>query len=187
MSTEEVTRLRARLERYGHALSSFDALGLASYQDLADGVHEAVARTEQYRAADGEVRGGMLMFRDEQSLATGQRFVAPVFAALFATSPDARDGFGAYCINHYDAGHVFKAHQDYVDGTVLIITTCGERRFDVYEKDEDDVFVNVQESYTLQAGSVMLLNGFKNLGHAAECIAGPSLSVVADVPAIIAA
>lgn len=185
MNTEEVARLGARLEDHGHALSSFDEMGLGRYQDLAAEVHGAVERTEQFRAIDGKSRGGMLMFRDDESLAMGRRFVAPVFAALFVGNAGARDGFGVYCVNHYETGQPFKAHQDYFDGTVLIATTCGERRFDVYEKDDDDVFVHVQESYTLRAGSIMLLNGFKNLGHAAQCIDGPSLSVVADVPAAV--
>jgi hypothetical protein len=187
MNKNEVVRMGAKLDEDGHALTSFAELDLDDDQKLAVEVSRTVERTEQFRDVADETRRGMLMFRDGQSLAVGRRLVAPVFAALFAGDANARDGFGMYCINRYETGDSFRPHQDYFDGTVVIVTTSGKRRFDVYEKDEDDVFLNVQRSYTLCAGSIMLLNGFKNLGHAAQCIEGPSLSVVADVPAAVTA
>jgi hypothetical protein len=88
-----------------------------------------------------------------------------------------------YAVNEYASGEHFVAHQDHFDGTVLIVTTTGTRTVDLYKREpEDDVFKDIEASVTLTAGSVLLLNGFANIGHAATCIDGPSVSVVADAP-----
>jgi len=185
MNLAELHRLVANLDGDGHVLTSFDALGLPHYEPLATEVLRAVQGTDQFKESAHGNRSGMLMFREAQTLDLGRQLVAPVFGALFSGAPEAAEGFGMYCVNHYEGGNTFKPHQDYFDGTIVIVTTCGERRFAVYEKHDDDVFVGVQRSYVLRAGSIMLLNGYMNLGHAAECTVGPSLSIVADVPSPI--
>ena len=187
LNTAEVARIARSLSDDGHALTSFEAMGLPAWDSLGADVAATVERTDQFREVEKDGRGGMLMFRDAASLDAGRLLVAPIFEALFAGDVAARDSFGMYCVNHYELGHLFKARQDYFDGTVVIVTTSGERRFSVYEKDEDDVFVDVAASYVLRAGSILLLNGFRNLGHAAECTQGPSVSVVADVASAVAA
>jgi hypothetical protein len=123
----------------------------------------------------------MLMFRGDDVMAIARRLMSPIVATLFRPIHSAED-FVITTINRYEVGDKFKPHQDYFDGTVLVVTTAGERVFHVYEKDEDDVFLTIAKSYTLTPGSIALLDGYQDRGHAAECVAGPSMSVVANVP-----
>ena len=136
-----------------------------------------------YQAENANERTGVLMFRDEKSLALGRLIASQVIERLFASDREAIQNMGMYAINHYVAGNHFLPHQDYFDGTVVIMTTMGHREFDVYNKEsEDDVFETIDTTYDLRAGSVVLLNGYKDLGHGARCIEGPSMSVVCDTP-----
>jgi hypothetical protein len=183
MITQEVQRLTLDLESKGHALTSFERLGIGSYESMAIDLDQAIRATEQYKNVQEVGRTGMLMFREDEPLAAGRRLAEPVFEALFADRPEAVQAMGMYAINQYEKGDFFNPHQDHFDGTVMIMTTAGRRNFEVYKpEEEDDEFTEVTYSYDLKPGSLMLLNGFKNLGHAAKCIEGPSTSVVADVP-----
>jgi len=183
----ETARIVRSMRDHGHALTSATALGLdpdawsASVAEL----DQRLRASEQMRTAD-DGRVGMLMFRDESSLEVGREIVRPVFEALFPPANGEGDdaAFGMYCINHYATGDTFRPHQDYFDGTVVITTISGTREFDVYRvEDEDDVFEHVETTYTLEPDSIMLLDGYSNRGHAARCLDGPSVSVVADIGA----
>lgn len=188
MITQEVSRVSQQLDQVGHALTSFEAIGILQYEALAKDLLTAVEATDQYREARDEGRTGMLMFRESEPLEKGRRLIRPVVEILFEGNPEAIDALGMYAINHYETGDFFNPHQDHFDGTVMIMTPLGQRRFDVYRKEpEDDVFEEINESYVLGPGSIMVLNGYKNLGHAATCLDGPSISVVADVPTSMSA
>lgn len=185
MITQELQRVSEQLNEVGHALTSFEQLGIEQYGELATDLNDAVRDTEQQRRLDESEpeRTGMLMFREEAPLAAGRRIITPIAEVLFSGNEAALRGLGMYAVNHYRKGDFFNPHQDHFDGTVMITTTMGERNFDIYEKEpEDDVFKTIAHSYKLKAGSIALLNGFHNLGHAAQCTEGPSVSVVADVP-----
>jgi len=178
----EPARIVDGLRNHGHALTSASLLGLDpdAWSANATVLDERLRATDQMRMV-GSHRAGMLMFRDEASLEAGRALVRPIFDALFC-SASGGDEFGMYCVNHYEAGHTFRPHQDYFDGTVVIATVSGTRRFDIYrDEEEDDVFVEVEATCTLEPGSIMLLDGYRNRGHAAHCLHGPSVSVVADI------
>lgn len=183
---QEVQRIGKELEEQGHALTSFDRLGLSHYETIAVELRRDIEATDWFRSARENGSTGMLMFRGQHSLWIARRLMSPLVATLFS-STDAPEDFIVTTVNRYEAGDKFKPHQDYFDGTVLIVTTAGERLFHVYEKNQDDVFVTIAKSYTLTPGSIALLNGYQDRGHAATCLAGPSISVVANVPCAIPA
>lgn len=178
----ETARIAESLRNYGHALSSTSELGLNPEAWSADAASLGqILRNSKQMHEAGNKRSGMRMFRDEVCLEAGRAVVRPIFRALFS-SASHDDEFGMYCVNYYEQGDGFRPHQDYFDGTVVIATVSGRREFDVYRaEDEDDVFVEVEATCTLEPGSIMLLDGFSNRGHAARCVEGPSVSVVADI------
>ena len=183
MITQEVQRISKQVKTLGHALTSFDSLGIPEYLNLSESLVSAVEGTEQFRDIAIMGRTGMLMFREEAPLDAGMRLAQPVAEILFANKPNAIMQMGVYAVNQYETGDFFNPHQDHFDGTIMIMTPQGHRQLDIYKKEpEDDVFTEVTHSYDLHAGSILVLNGFHNLGHAAKCIAGPSISVVADIP-----
>lgn len=183
MITQEIARIGEQLDQVGHVQTSFEALGLEYPDALARELDESFKVTEQYAGVQAEGRTGMLMYRDDAPLQVGRRIVTPVIETLFADRPNVTSELGMYAVNHYNEGDFFNPHQDHFDGTVMIATTAGARNFDVYNKEpEDDVFRSIAASYRLGIGSIVLLNGYKNLGHAAQCLEGPSISVVSDVP-----
>lgn len=183
MITQGVRRIGQELDQTGYALTSYKELEIPQHELLAADLVAAVHNTDQFHDMSREGRTGMLMFREDAPLEMGRQLIRPVAEVLFGGNPEAMAGLGMYAVNHYEVGDFFNPHQDHFDGTVMIMTPLGRRRFDVYEKEpEDDVFKHISESFVLGPGSIMLLNGYKNLGHAAVCLEGPSLSVVADVP-----
>lgn len=188
MFQREAGRVAAVLESTGCVLTSFQRLGLAFEPDAQAAMIAALARTEQYADLEAAGRNGMLMFREEEPLRLARELVEPAVRALFERQPEALAALGTYAVNHYETGDFFNPHQDHFDGTVVIATLAGERDFDVYMKHvEDDVFVDVAATYQLVPGSLMVLDGFKNLGHAARCVSGPSISAVVDVPVALLA
>jgi hypothetical protein len=188
MKIQETARLGHELETIGHAQTTFEALEIEDFESLAVDLRQAVEGSARYVAENAGERTGVLMFRDENSLGLGRQIATQVVERLFATDPEAIKNMGMYAINHYVAGNHFLPHQDYFDGTVVIMTTMGRREFDVYKKEpEDDVFEEIDTTYELTAGSIVLLNGYKDLGHAARCIEGPSMSVVCDTPGKVSA
>lgn len=173
-----------RLDVNGHALTTFGEQDVLDFRARADDLIAAVNSNE--RLAGAEVRTGMVMLQNPEISKLASAVVQPFVDKVFADQPDASTGWNLYGVNHYAANEDFKPHQDYFDGTVMIITVCGERRFDVYEKEpEDDSFKTVDTTYELGAGSVVLLNGHRDLGHAARCVVGPSISIVADVALVV--
>lgn len=179
MANAAIQRISSDLDTDGAALASFDELG-AEFDDRAiDQLLDLLTLTEKEREAAGEARTGMLMFRESAPLDLGRRIIEPIVRRLVDTSVE----LSLYAVNQYQAGEFFTPHQDYFDGTVFIITVTGVREFRVYCKEpEDDVFTTVARTYVLRAGSIMLLNGYHNLGHAVTCLKGPSVSIVGDVP-----
>jgi len=182
MSNPEVQRIANELEHVGHALTTFELLGIRDFEIVAADLVEVIALNEQFTPEQAAERTGMVMCKDVRSKASGAKLVLPVLSTLFADRPHLLDGWDMYTVNHYETGDYFKPHQDYVDGTVVIATAVGRRALDVFVKEDDDVFNTVSATYDLVPGSVVILNGFMDLGHAARCVEGPSISVVGDVP-----
>jgi hypothetical protein len=176
--------VRASLTRSGVAVTSFFAMGLEPPDEAAKRLLDSLQVAHTEHLANNGRRYGMVMAREADTLPMTGPVVRPVLAYLFRdsmTSPASE----VYCVNHYEEGETFAPHQDYCDGTVVIITVAGERVFSVFETPEDDVFEGISCSFVLPAWSVCVLDGYRNLGHAARCVRGPSVSVVADVPARI--
>ncbi|MBP7806922.1 hypothetical protein KA047_00305 [Candidatus Saccharibacteria bacterium] len=182
MTNQEVIRLANELDSVGHALTSFEQLGIDNFGALAADVQAVVSQNDQLQPDRAQHRIGMVMCKDEASKQAGARLVKPVVEVLFEGNEQTLPNWVPYTVNHYEEGHFFSPHQDYLDGTVMIVTVTGVREIDIYSKElEDDVFREVEATHTLNTGSIMLLNGYVDLGHAARCIVGPSISVVGDV------
>ncbi len=186
MTNQEVQRLGSELQEEGHALTSFQQLGISDFETLASQVCRAVEKNDQLKAERRAQRLGMVMCKDTTSKQAGARMIVPVVEALFEIDDSGPDAWVPYTVNHYETGEFFSPHQDYLDGTVIIVGVLGVRGLDVYRKEEeDDIFIEVEHRYILKPGSILLLNGYKDLGHAAQCVKGPSISVVGDVPVSI--
>lgn len=189
MTRQGVGELSEALEDRGHVLTSFERLGLASHFGPAVlDLMRTVNANPQLQAEREGTRAGMAMCKDRASKEAGVRLVRPVVELLFAGNEEAVASWDPYTVNHYRTGDHFSPHQDYLDGTVLIVTAAGVRELDVYKKEqEDDSFLTVDTTHTLDVGSILLLDGYRDLGHAARCIQGPSVSVVGDVSARVTA
>jgi hypothetical protein len=123
----------------------------------------------------------MIMCKDEECKEPAKLLLKPVVEVVFSGNAHALENLDTYTVNHYETGNTVTPHQDYVDGTVMIVTAFGTRELDIYRK-EEDVFLSVDTTYTLEPGSVLCLNGYIDFGHTARCIVGPSISFVGNVP-----
>lgn len=189
MASQEINRVSDLLSTQGHAITSFDRLGIDGFEVEAAHLLEVAESTPHFQAEQAASPDGMIMCKDKLSKAAGSALVRPMIEVLFTPEQSQEGAWDMYTVNYYfEPGHFFKPHQDYLDeGTVVITTAAGKRRLDIYKKeDEDDVFNEVEMSYELGPGDVLLLDGAMDLGHAAVCLEGPSVSVVGDVPGTVA-
>jgi hypothetical protein len=188
MINNELQRVTHELDTNGYSLTSYDQLGLEFNADLVGRLCTAAAEgTFSASAADLTKhieKQNMAMVQDENALKLGRLLVAPVVETLFQTSPRARANWNLYAMNRYDAGGaMLGAHQDSVGATVMVVTASGVRDFNVYRKEpEHGVFKEIEQSFRLEPGSVMILDAQVDPGHAVACIEGPSVSAVLDVP-----
>jgi len=186
MIKNELHRVSTELDTNGYSLTSFDQLGLKFDPDLAA---ELCATVEKFGSGQAALeltkhieKKDMTIVQDEQALALGRLMVKPAVDALFAETPRALNNWALYGVNRYETGGAFGAHQDSTGATVLIVTASGVRNFDVYKKGQDG---EVERSFLLKAGSVMILDGQMDPSHAVSCIEGPSVSAVLDVPDLL--
>ena len=190
MKAQELARLSGELEVVGHAKTSYKKLGLSLFEALAYNLRTTVEATPHFLAEQAQTPTGMIMCKDKESKKAGRALMEPIVGALFAPHLAETAGWDMYTINYYfEPGHFFKPHQDYLEeGTVTIISALGVRRLDVYKKeDEDDVFNEIDVSYELGPGDILLLDAARDLGHAATCHVSPSISVVGDIPTSVRA
>lgn len=188
MIAQEINRVSDGLRDDGHVLTSFDRLGIEGFDPLARALRDVVESTPHFIAEQAASPNGMIMCKDKQSKAAGSALVRPIVDVLFSPEQSREGVWDMYTVNYYfEAGHFFKPHQDYLDeGTVVIMTAAGRRQLDIFQKEEeDDLFKEVAMSYELSPGEVLLLDGARDLGHAAMCLEGPSISVVGDVPGTV--
>ncbi len=180
MISQERARLSEQLAINGHVVTSAEKLEIAEFEAIATDLIAMVNANDQL--TDG-TNAGMIMCKDSTTKAAGSRLVRPILEALFPDNPSAVDDWDMYTVNRYETGAVFKPHQDYLEkGTVMIIGACGTRLIDIYNKEpEDDVFKTIDVTYTLSAGSILLLDAVSDLGHGITCVEGPSISVVGDL------
>jgi alkylated DNA repair dioxygenase AlkB len=127
----------------------------------------------------------MAVVQDEHCLALGRRFVDPLVGSLFADSERARANWSIYGVNRYETGGSFGSHRDSVGATVLIVTASGLRDFSVFEQEGSDGLNQIERTFELGPGSVMILDGQLDPRHAVSCRVGPSVSAVLDVPDLL--
>lgn len=171
-------------------MTSFDGLGLRFDQDLARELSSvAVGGTFSPSAAELTERiekKDMTMVQEPRALELGRRLVRPIVDTLFVDHPEAARDWELYAMNCYETGGTLGAHQDSVDKTVLIVTASGVRNIDVYPRDQKEgAFGEPENSFRLDVGSIMVLDGEADAGHAIQCVEGPSVSAVLDVPAML--
>ena len=186
MRSQEVSRIGQELATVGHTITSFEKLGIEEFGSLATNLRETVETTPHFLQERTD-HTGMIMCKDKASKHAGSAVMRPVVEVLFPEEVAVDGTWDMYTVNYYfDPGHFFKPHQDYLDGgTVVIICALGSRKLDIYEKGEDDVFGAVEVSYELNKGQILLLDGAKDLGHAAICLTAPSISVVGDIASTV--
>lgn len=179
----ERLRIAEQLALTGHTVTTAERLEIANFEALAQDLADVVASNEQLDPESDAWVEGMIMCKDSVTKAAGSRLVQPILEVLFVDDDEASQKWDMYTINRYETGDFFSPHQDYLEeGTVMIITAQGTRELDVYKKeDEDDVFIEVDATYPLPTGSILLLDAARDLGHAARCTQGPSISVVGDL------
>jgi hypothetical protein len=191
MIKNELQRITDELDTKGYTQTSYDRLELEFDSNLIGRLCMAAAKgTFSESAADLTKhikKQNMVMVQDEEALQLGRLLVAPVVNTLFYESSRARRDWNLYAMNRYDGpGASLGAHQDSVGSTVLVVTASGVRNFDVYKREpEYGVFKEVEESFRLEPGSVMILDAQADPGHAVACIEGPSVSAVLDVPDLL--
>ncbi|OGL32348.1 hypothetical protein A3E76_06310 [Candidatus Saccharibacteria bacterium RIFCSPHIGHO2_12_FULL_44_22] len=186
MSKQVLYGLGEELQDVGYALTSFEQLGIAQFEELARDLRQTIVTNSQLQPVRAAERTGMVMCKDDASKQAGARLVKPVVEVLFVEGKETAPSWVPYTVNHYETGHYFNPHQDYLDGTVMIATALGTREIDIYRKeDEDDVFNQIERTYSLSMGTILLLNGYKDFGHGARCVEGPSIAVVGDISASV--
>lgn len=191
MIKAEQQRVTNELATAGYSLTSYAELGLTFDAELAAELCDVAAQgTFSPSAAELTAhieKNNMTIVQEERALALGRQVVTPLVDGLFAGSPRALENWNLYGINHYnEAGAGLGAHQDSVGSTVLIASISGLRKFCVYRKEpEYETFREIESTFTLSPGSVVILDGYADPGHFVECLEGPSVSAVFDVPDLL--
>lgn len=102
----------------------------------------------------------------------------PLVDRLFV-SELVRTRWSLFGINYYEIGDVLPFHQDLNNPeikTTIIASLVGTRLFKLR---------GIHRPLLLIPQDILLLDGGANPWHYAECIEGPSVSVVADVPELL--
>lgn len=188
-TSPELQRITFELDTSGYSLTSYDQLGLEFDTDLAVRLCDVAAEGDfSSTAADLTKHIGkklMTMVQDERALSFGRELVSPVVDTLFAGSPRARRDWQVYAMNHYETGGELGVHRDSVGSTVVVVTASGVRNFDVYKQESEGSPNEIEHSFLLRAGSVMIIDGQIDPSHSVSCIEGPSVSAVLDVPDLL--
>lgn len=186
---DELHRIASELGTIGYSVTSFDRLAVPFDEDLAADLSEAtMLKGSGVRALEltkHVEKQRMTIVQDEHCLALGRRFVNPVVDALFAESKRARASWTIYGVNRYETGGSFGWHKDSVGATVLIVTASGLRDLSVFKDGGREGIEGHEQTFELGAGSVMVMDGQLDPGHAVSCRVGPSVSAVLDVPDLL--
>lgn len=186
----ELRRVAQKLDDCGYALTSFDALEQELDVELASQLCELTACGE-FSASAAELterikKQKMTMIQHEDAIAIGGQIVRSAVETIFNQSQRALQEWRLYALNRYEKGGSLGAHQDSVGSTVIVITISGQRILDIYRKERKyELFREIECSFTLNAGSMMILDGESDPGHAVRCTRGPSVSAVVDVPDLL--
>lgn len=190
MSSHEIERVGYELGTVGYSLTSYEELGLpfdtllaaqlCIATTLSDISPEAMEVTKHFEKTK------MKIVQSERALLLGRQLITPVVERLFVNSEGARNGWSLFGLNYYERDGDFGAHRDSVDATVLVVTASGTREFNVYKKEtEPEKFIEIEKSFTLVPGSIMILDAIADPGHSVYCKEGPSVAAVFDVPDIL--
>jgi hypothetical protein len=191
MALGELQRLAEELTEAGYALTSYADIGLeldvVLAQQLSETALKGIFSPDAAKLTERIEKQKMTMVQDELSIKLGRQMVAPIVEALFVSNKEAVEGWDLYAMNCYQEGGGLGVHQDSVEKTVLVVTASGARRFDVYNRNEKEEagFTQPERSFLLNVGSIMILDAEADPGHSIECIEGPSVSAVLDIPALI--
>lgn len=188
MSKNEIYRVTQELDERGYSLTSYDQLDLPFDTELTDILCEAAARGSFSPSAADLTKHiekqNMIMAQDDEVLRLGRLLVSPVVERFFGDNPHALGAWSLYAMNRYEEGGKLGSHQDSVGSTVFVATVSGVRKFDVYRRISVDSEV-LDESFVLSPGSIMILDGEIDPSHAVECLEGPSVTAVFDVPELL--
>lgn len=197
MSQTELQRIGSQLETNGHALTSFQALGVPFDREEVDKVNTLIDQSEGSEQALAVIehidRQGLTVVQDERCLQAARRILRPAIEILFTGSQDVNtdEDWSLFGINRYLAGGNFGAHVDKVGKSVVVATFKGERVFDICEKFEDESasdgysFGRVTDSFHVGVGSLIILDRDTDPGHAVSSVISDSIVAVTDVDGVI--
>jgi hypothetical protein len=180
MSTEVLKRAKAELAERGFCKASFAEFGLLFPSREID----EVLRTATNRLNKKDVDEGKPAYVTEGSpcLTFANVVMASAVKVLFAPNEEKiRRRWKLFAVNYYETGDIFSMHQDNAGDstTTVILSLSGVRRFTIMDK------LPTRSQHMLETGSIVLLDGSENLMHSVSCIEGPSISIVADIPATL--
>lgn len=165
-----------QLKRDSYFETSWEQLGIPYEHELAQQVI-ATSTEVLFRPPERPDREARAM--SEACRAAAKSLMQPVVERLFPGDENerARRDWFLFGVNYYKTGQYFPPHNDLNDPdivTIVILSLSGVRRLGVANK-----------LLELRPRAITLLDGGANPKHHALCIEGPSVSVVADVPAFI--
>lgn len=191
MKPTELLRIKTELTEVGYSETSFRRLGADFDEEAADSLHKLSIDSSGSEAALQAVAHidikNMTIVQDERCMVLARQILQPAINILFAKSEEARKEWSLFGINRYEKGGKFGAHQDSTDATVLVVTLAGVRVFDVFKTDvpglpDGTKFSEIENTFYLSVGSIMILDRLKDPAHAVKEVLEPSLTAVADVP-----
>lgn len=195
MANKVLRRITEELTEIGHAVTSYEELGLDFDEQAVATLSEVVGKDVYGEQAlqlveNTENTTNMIIAQGADTLRLGTDFVRPVIETLFAGSPRTLGKWALYAINRYEAGGTFEPHMDSVGASVVVASISGVREMDIYKREADqlpekpETYRVVERTLELYPGVIVILDGQLDPPHAVRCIE-PSLSAVIDVPDLL--
>lgn len=190
----ELTRIAHDLEQVGYAVTSYEALGVdfdaVAARSLDQAVVSAQESAEALEVVKHITKQAMTIVQDPRCMELGRGLIQPAIGALLVDRPEQEQEtlWTLFGLNRYEQGGQFGPHRDDVSASVLVVTVSGSRNFDLYKTtatSRQDELTDVEASFSLGPGSILILDGEKDPGHAISDTPEASVVAVADIPFIL--
>lgn len=182
-----------QLRGRSHLLTDWKQIGVAFDDAQADMVIQHAPEDLRRPYPDDETSIG----RERRAASpackdAARQLLQPLIDQIFAgdAHAEARENWKLFGVNYYEQGQWLPPHCDAIvpqDTTAIIASLSGMRILNVDEKPPVDFDLETKlPSVDLRLGreSLVLIDCSVNPSHSARCKVGPSISVVAEVPAL---
>lgn len=178
MAVTEIDLIGEQLKATGYYKTSWEELGLEYDADAIQAVFDAIPNVPP-RVVDIDEMPIKCTITNSECDAAIQRLGAPVIEYLFSGIQNqfARERRRVFGANYYLTGDFFTHHKDYRRPeimTAVVLSLSGVRNL-----------VVSGQGHRMEPGSIMLIDGMHNPVHSAQCLEGPSISAVIDVPELL--